>query len=762
MTIKKFTRLFAVMLALAMMLLAASCDLFKGPGSLKLESFTVVKTSVKTEYEIGEEIDFSDIKAIAKYNDETLNKEYGFADLTITYDKDITATAGTKKVTVSFMDPNLNVKQETTVTITVVEGHDDNNDPAELPTVSDFLRPSALTQFDEKNKNAGTLSNGQSGFFGQFAVGNQVYVIGNQNPFTMNLTLGLYDPEADDFIDKKEFFTTVDLFVKNGGEYVALTKTEKEGNVVEYYDGDVLIATVNTYRGTYQFTAEAADKLVKISVFPSEEKYVVEDVNPVVLEAKIINAYNIYEAWQLAVADNSNAEWTDFKTAHGIAGVTVSGIVLHNDIALTADDVPASFFYTSEKDVVYTDTSKSKDDPNAQPETKIIPKGSKFLKDGTFIYKRDGVGDFVIEGNFFTLNTKGFPLIASYAVFGKDSDKGYGSDFSNASLFKFDSVDWGTVVSGTVPTEVADVTVNNISLIGNAAREFFVDAEGGLASAGGLIFLKSSHYTNTKMNNLIGNSYFITYFVDYGASMYVSNSKCYDSYQNAAFVWGNSKLEMVDTYVNGCGGPVIIAQSELDKDAHPIVTVTGGKLETHLGGQEIWFTAVNATEIVSKIKGMGTLLNLAGYGNFVDKDNNMNIIGAVMANGTDAEDIVMGINAQGSIFVDGSGMDRFQTAENVNWALIKGISEYAEGQSGTMPPFFTVYDANGTAYSFYYNGQTFLVPMGATPDTHVPLSQVQPIIDLLKEAKAITLTQGGLSVVFEFYHGADAYQIPAN
>ncbi len=776
MTVKKITRLMAILLTLAMMLPFASCDLFKTSGALKLESLIVDPTSIKTEYEVGDKVDFSGIKVIVKYNDTTLNKTYEAKELTISDLTGITDTEGEKKVTISFMDPNLNVKQETTVTIKVNkkapeqttpgDGNEtttpdggDGPDPVELPEVVEFLKPSTLVAFDKQNSEAGTLEYGASGFAGQFAVGGQVYVIGNQNAFKLNPIFAIWDETANDgdgdIVDLKEFFTVVDLFVKKDGEYVALTATAKENNFVEYRDGEVLIATVDTYKGTYEFTADAADKEVKISVLPSEEKYTIEDTKAVVLEAKVIDAYNIYEAWQLAVVDNCNAEWADFKTAHGITGVTVSGIVLHNDITLTADDVPASFFYVSDKDVVYTE-SLSEEDKTAgvEPKTKTFPAGTKFLKDSTFIYKRDGVADFVIEGNFFTLNTKEFPLVASPAVFGKDSDRGYGDDFSNASLFKFDSVDWDTVVSGTVPTEVADVTVNNISLIGNAARDIFVDAEGGLASAGGLIFLKSSHYSNTKMNNLIGNSYFITYFVDYGAKLSVSNSKCYDSYQNAAFVWGNSTLELVDTYVSGCGGPAIIAQSELDKDAHPIVTVTGGKMETHLSGQEIWFTAVNATTIVDSIKAIGYGLQGAGLGNYVDAKGQMNIMGAVMANGSNAADIVTGISAQGSLFIDGAGMDRFQTAENMNWALIKGISEFA-AQDGTMPPFFTVYDAQGTAYSFYFNGEAFIVPMGLTPDTHIPLdptnSAHQPLIGALMQAEAITLTQGGLSVVFEFY-----------
>ena len=762
MTLKNSTRFLAIVLTLAMVLPFASCNLFNGAGSLKLESFIVDPTSIKTEYKVGEKVDFSGIKATAKYTDASLNKVYTAQELTITYADDITATVGNKEVTISFMDPNLNVKQEIKITIKVVAGApevttpdsgenttpDDPNNPPTPPEIEleiiGFDTPGTLIHFAAANKNAGTLKYGDDGFSGQFAVGNQLYVIGNQNEFKFNPTVEILNFNTDEEKTTSEFYATVILYVKKAEGYVELTQTEAEGNVVEYYDGDVLMATVDTYKGTYQFSADAANAEVKISVAPSEEHYIVyaEDFPPIVLEAKIINAYNVYEAWQLAVVDNAGEEWADFKEKHGITDLTVSGIVLHNDITLTAENVPETFFYTTTADVVYKNTVTG--------ETVTIPAGTKYFKDWTFIYERDGVADFAIEGNFFTLSTKGFPLIPSPAVFGKDAGKDYEEDFSNAALFKFNSVDWDTVASGTIPAEVSDVTINNIAIIGNSSRDNLVDANENLASAGGLIFVKTSHYTNMNMNNVLGNSFFITYFVDYGGKIVVKDSKCYDSYQNAAFVWSNSTFEMIDTYVNGCGGPAIIAQSVINENGHPTVTVTGGKLETRLSGQEIWFTAVNANAIVSQITALGAGLQQAGLGNFVDANGKMNIEAALMANGANAAEIVTGIDAQGKLIVGTDGIDRTQSAENVNWMTIYQISQYAAQVSGQMPPFFTVYDAEGTAYSFYYNGVTFVVGPEATP-LGTDASHAA-IIGALMQADTITLTQGGLSVVFEYYH----------
>ena len=826
MTLKKSIRLLAAVLTLAMMFSFVACDFYQSlSGSLKLESFTIDKSSYKAEYVVGENIDLSGIKAIVKYNDETLNKTYTYEELTFSDLTNITAEKGEKTITVSFMDPNLSVEQKTTITINVVEGTPEVTTPEgttpegttpegttpegttpegttpegttpegttpeettpeettpegttpeettpeettpeettpeettpeeTLPQdeleIIDFDTPSGLVHFNDANNKAGSLNYGDAGFAGQFAVGSQVYVIGNENEFKFAPIVEILNVDTDEETKTSEFYSNVIISVKKDGAYVELKKVVKANSVVEYYDGNVLMATVNTYRGIYQFTTAAANMMVTISVAPSNTYYYVDedDFAPIVFEAKIINAYNVYEAWQLAVIDNYNAAWTDFKTAHGIADLTVSGIVLHKDINLTVNDVPDSFFYTTTAPVTYY---KYDEAGNLVPAV-TKPAGTKYLVDETFIYERFGAQDFVIEGNFFTLSAKDFPVVASPGVFGKDAGKDYEEDFSNAALFRFTTADWTLITNESmIPTDVADVTINNIALIGNAARDTLVDSTESLASAGGLIFFKATTYTNAVMNNIIGNSYFITYFTDWGGDMIVSNSKCYDSYQNAAFVWSNSRFELIDSYVSGCGGPAIIAQS-VNLDGywpwHPVVIVNGGELDTSLSGQEIWFTAVGANSLVDSIKLLGMGLQQGGLGNFVNADGKMNIMSAVMAKGSAADEIVKNIDAQGSIMINGKGIDRFQSAENLNWTYIYGITQGAM-QLGQMPPFFTVTGADGAAYTIYYNGVTFVDLAGnalGTDPSHAALAAA------FMQADTIALTQGGLSVVFEFYH----------
>ena len=118
-TLRTLAKIMTVALILCLVFSFAACKMFK--GSLKLEAFVVDRSTIKTVYYIGEEIDFTGIKATVRYSDESLNTVYTYGDLTIEYDADITATEGTKQVRVSFMDPHLNVTQETFVQITVRE-----------------------------------------------------------------------------------------------------------------------------------------------------------------------------------------------------------------------------------------------------------------------------------------------------------------------------------------------------------------------------------------------------------------------------------------------------------------------------------------------------------------------------------------------------------------------------------------------------------------------------------------------------------------
>ena len=75
----KIAKIITVISIIAALLLLASCT--GNGGALTRTSFTVDRSSIKTAYLIGEEIDFSGIKATAKYSDANLTKVYTFEEL---------------------------------------------------------------------------------------------------------------------------------------------------------------------------------------------------------------------------------------------------------------------------------------------------------------------------------------------------------------------------------------------------------------------------------------------------------------------------------------------------------------------------------------------------------------------------------------------------------------------------------------------------------------------------------------------------------
>ena len=922
-TLRNFAKLLSIVMILSIALGLIACQ-----GSLALEAFTVDRSTVKTVYYVGEEIDFSGIRATVRYSDESLNTEYGIADLTITYDPDITATVGTKQVKVSFMDPHLEVEQSTvvqitvkedpnavkhsayyidasavktayvigetvdftgikvyerfsdssvvemtdlaplsysptldtltatagnkvvkiqyngedagtvtvkvsdpevikndvvsvvvggsykttyevgetvdltgmTLTVTYKEGEvltlthealtaenvdmsmpgtktvvisfmDSINNEEDFTSISitvikkdvvvQFEKPDTLSAFDSDNNRAGKTSYGQTGFSGEFLLGNQLYVIGDDNAFVMIPTIVVDDNGTDKDLEK--FYSDVDIYVHDGSDYVLLEKSALSSTVYAYTLGDKTLVTVDTYGGEYQFT-EPVDK-VKISVKPSSEHYKnTESFNAVVLEAKVIDAYNVYNANELSVIDNSDRQgWIDFKTELGLNGITPAGVVLHNDINVKYTNVPADFFYKSNDTVQYRNTATGE----IKEYSSIT--GMNYLVDETIIYDRISTTDFVIQGNFFTISVSDFPLIASPSIFGENSEKDYGTDYSNASLFRFATIPDPWVNASDVPVK-SSVTVDNLAFIGNAGRDQWVvekvhgdtiQSSTELVTAGGLILVKASLHATTTFNNVISNSFFITYMPDYQGTMYVNSSKCYDSYQNAAFVWADSFFELNDSYINGTGGPVIIAQSVrpsgFENYFNPQVYLNNTVTDTALAGDEIWFKAVGATGIIGQVQANGASLGAAGLGNWCNPNNSgkMNIKAALMNNAKNASEALTDVYVQGGVYTDGSGIDRFMTSET--WYKIITHPALAAGA-----PFLVVHDAEGNPYVLYatdaglfdLNGRAFNQTSIGTDMMAPPTEGYNhaAIYQAFSTADEIVLYQGGLAVLFEFYH----------
>lgn len=748
----------AFTLLLALFVLASCFD-----GALTMQSMTLDPNSVKTAYVVGEELDLSGMKVSVAYNDETLNKVYTYGELTVDVPADATATVGTKTVKVSFKDPNLNGKvQEISFQIYV------NPDPnAQLPgdekaEIVLFEKPDTLIDFLASNTEEGKVAYGEPGFLGQFIQTKDYYTIGDDNIFK-------FKPDVKVLTDGiptnlSAFFGDVTVSVKGeeGYETLLAIADALAANTVKYYLGteaeENLIVTVDTYKGEYQFAPAAVGKIVKISVLPNADKYEfdADTFGTVTLEAEIIDAYNVYNADELSLVDNTDedhiwsnesADWGTFKLSKGLAGVSVRGIVLHCDLTLTAENVPAEFFYVSTADTTYTN--------DVTGEVISVAAGTKFLKDQADLYIRRGVDEFLIEGNFFTIDMSSFPIVPSPAIFGAGSGRDYGDDFSNCTLFVFDN----TASGDTTSEDIQFSTVQNVALIGNAARDALKDADGHLARAGGLIFTKARNYASLVAKNVLSNSFFITYFPDNNGAAEIDSVKCYDSYQNAMMLWGNVSVTLADSYLCGAGGPLVILQDKdpaLGKTTVPSLTVTNTVTDSALTGSELWFDAVGAKPIVGLIQGLDAVF--AGYseqlkdylgemGSLVNENGKLGILGVLMASGSSADAALSNGFTQGTIKINGEGLDRYIIPET-DWFGIVNSDAFKNGA-----PFFTVTDDEGNIHTLYVvqmsETEAYFFNLDGTQFN--PMTQAETYM-AFQNAEMITLSMGGLSIVFDFNH----------
>ncbi|MBE6656009.1 MAG: hypothetical protein E7609_03940 [Ruminococcaceae bacterium] len=633
------------------------------------------------------------------------------------------STLGKQNVTVSFTDEINNEQASTTFSIEVYE----------KKTVSQFKASDEIDEFKASNDKVGTVGYGGTGFESQYE-NKAVYLIGDDNEFTFyplirvgttleTLTGG--------------FYSDVTLAVKLNGSYKVLEARIADASkpsVVSYYDGDTLYATVNTYYGRYQFSEAATNKEVKLSVLPNATRYDISAINPVTLEAKVIDGYNVTEAWQLAVIDNTQSElWNTLKTEKGIVGIDPAAVILHKNIKIAANDIPSDLLLTLSKDIVYTnDTTK---------EEKTIKAGTKYVKDGVFVYVHSGEKDFAFEGNFFKLDLSEFPLVPSPTVFGEEL--GYGSDFSNMTLLYFQQSDthWDAV-----PSKMTNIVLENFSLRGNAGADKWVDSQGNLVSAGGVIFMKAVDYTDVTVQNANITSCFIPFFSDLDGYLMLDTVKVYDSYQNALYIWGDRGCDVKNSYFIKAGGPMAIVQSLYRDEATKVssLNIEDTVIETGLTGEEIWFAAIGATPIVSqKIQPLLYGLEQAGIGQFMDSEGKMNIISAIISDtGSGFEDLNAVISMgtmEGSVLVNGGGIER--DLDKALWQSICGHPKFAQGAGfitvGTDSDAVVLYtDGNG----FYAHDGTAFNPQGSM--AHYEMYQK------LVAADYFTLSQGGLSVTF--------------
>ncbi len=698
---KFFSKVISALLVVCMTLGMVSTLTACGGGKLKFESFTLDITGIQTNYSRYDEVDFSNLKATVKYSDSAENVTVGIDKLTLTLPEGLTIdtltqNAGDKEISVSYQDTVFTgVVRTATFTISVLTNAEESG---KHYIVYAYDAPNAYVKYKSNVANAGTANYGDTNFEGQFFGSNSTgvdttYYIGTENdfrfvPMITAAEVGQLPIGLDAFSSQVE----VAIYDTDVNNYVALEKVYDEENeaIVTYQDGETIYAVANTYRHTYDFTDDAIDEKVQISVVPDVSFY--EDVNgeafdPAVIQATVIKAMNIYTADELSALDNVNDEhagleeggitvgdWQAFKQTKGI-GTAQGGIIFHNDIKLTSNNLPESFTWK------YSEVMGNGQGPNGEYKYSYeINKQiyyiymDSYIFDTLTVYKREIANEtFNFIGNYFTLDVESLPIIASPSVnpneyynYGNGNERN--KDYSNTQLFRF-SPQRANYSDDTPPVN-GTLNMKNLSVKGNSFISDLTDGAGNLVYNGGLIMMQScvnnggSQGENTKLtmnlNNIITKHFFICYKPEMSTVLNLKNVKCFDSNQNAIFSISNSVINIEDSYMQRAGGPLIIMQYRWwDGDTEdigtireyqiPVVNATRSVLESYVTGKELWFNMVGASSYFDLIIPQNIAFTNFGR-SFLSyeegREGKMNFVALSLSDGTNAGDLIGNLDAQ--------------------------------------------------------------------------------------------------------------------
>lgn len=734
---------------------AVGCDGLQ--GQRQLQEFIANSASMDTEYFVGETVDFAGLVLQAKYNDNT-TQDINISEVVVKLGGEIitqnlgkiTESAGTKNVELVFEDKTV------TITIEVKATNDSSNNGEEVKYyVAMYTAPKAIVDRTKKINNAGQAYGSEKYESTFYQAEEKEVIVGDDNTYKFLPVLetmpSVIDDEVVDAMVFTNFETNTKISIYQEDAYVALERVEGEEQIT-YSLGGVVYATETIGKNEYDFAAEAVGKKFKLEVLPddcfidpnSDEAW----ATPVSVEIKVVDAFNVYTAKQLSILENVDSNWDSIKFEMGVTAemvASVKGIVLQNDISVTASDIPSSYTYTLDKEILYGDAT----DP-ANPVIKTAQEWgltNTFLKEaeetirGALERKVTEGQTFDVHGNYYLLDLSKLPLVSSItAAEGNTVVDGYGNDFSNATFIRFSGEE----------TSKGTVTVKNLDSICNANRSQLctVNKDGAVDTnrpvyAGGIIFMKMGA-VNITLDNVIGRTSFISYFPEEYANVTMNNIKMFDSYQSAMMVWGAADVNITNSTMERAGGPLFLMQhayldnNDLRDKSIPKVTVdAASSLKNPVTGEEAWFYSVGASEKVGQIKALGAAFAQIGK-SLMDKDGKLGLIAVVMPAGNGV-DILTDTRAQGRFIYGNYVIDRMADAtENPLRAVYDSPAMPVEGAPSLLNAgaaiFNTTYQAIGV-----YDGTSF----GLLNDAMAPV---------FAASEYITMNQLGLGLMLTFHN----------
>ena len=553
---------------LAVLLLTAGLILGACKGDASLVSISVVSGSIQTDYVVGEEPDFSNIVVRAKFsNNDRVN--IGFNNVTIS---EIDNTVlGPQTVTVTYKG------KTATFTINFYV------DIQESYNIVGFQKPAFVVAYES---NIAVKSDKQTEFINR----TDGYYVGDDNPFVFLPNISALD-NNDLPVNLNRYRSINVVQVKDNGNWVELTED------LEDY---VVIDDLNS---SFDFTELAIGKEFRITVRP--EALILEELNamsngPISFEFKVINGWNAYSAKDLSRIDNASIAydgvanpWAEYKDANNVGNEDIRAIIMHNNIAITRQDLPAIYFWS-------------------QAEVTDLGLPSNLVgtrKDWVAMYVRgDEVGEhFDFIGNYFTVDASG--LARTMRSKNGNLITANGGQLLHTTLFSFggddhnvpENAQGGDILAGSV-------TVKNVALLGNGNRS------NDYIMSGAISFFRTTSENFTLQNTI--SRQVLTLHVAVGiwennvelTSNNVIDSRGYDSYSNMFYIFG-AQINVQNSVFKNAGGPVFVVSHYNVSDGvtanYGRVTTINSTIETFVAGTEAWFQLLGVTgPIVTQIQGL--------------------------------------------------------------------------------------------------------------------------------------------------------------
>ena len=270
-------------------------------------SFTVKEGTLNTAISIAvgsDALDFSNVVLVANLSDgSTVELDASY----FTFSGIDTELEGSQTLTITLKaKPEVSIDVEVEVSLDYqIVGY---SQPANIRTYNQNILPQA----NEDN---------------EFTVRDDGYYVGDDNAFIYKPIITAVSASLDYDV------TAYDMSVK-------VEQLGADSNYVELSGADLeALVAINTDEGAFDFTDQAVGKTFRLTVWPAEDEgYTCS------LVVKVVDAWNVYNAADFSRLDNyNNTAWSEYKTANGIGNESINGLVLHNNITITASAIPDNY-----------------------------------------------------------------------------------------------------------------------------------------------------------------------------------------------------------------------------------------------------------------------------------------------------------------------------------------------------------------------------------------------------------------------------------